>query len=101
MLLGILIGTTLSSLTKLFAFRSRSWLRSKYEASCFLIAYGIALFFYSIIVLASSYLLQDLNVAAGVADMSGVVLGYAVMVVTSYLGHRFFTYQTNVIGNQG
>lgn len=101
LLAGILAGVVLSfTLSKLFAFRSRSWSRAGGEAARFLIVYAISLALYWAVAVTCAHTAFILGVATEATEIGGVLIGAATMTVTSYLGHRFFTYRTHQRADQ-
>jgi putative flippase GtrA len=92
---GIATAITISfALSKFFAFRSRSWNRAVGEAARFLIVYatGCAMY-WTVAVFIRMFLLAH-RVAVEAAEPGGVLVGAGTMMLTSYCGHRFFTYRT-------
>jgi putative flippase GtrA len=89
---GICAGATISFLmSKFFAFRSRSLSGTGREAIRFLVIYGVGLVLYwGTAVVTRTMLLP--RAPPIVADTSGVLVGAALMAITGYFGHRFFTY---------
>jgi putative flippase GtrA len=95
LLAGIFAGIAISfTLSKLFVFRSRSWKRTGVEAPRFLLVYAVGCSLYWAVAVVSVRLVLERSLAAETAEMGGVLLGAATMMVTSYLGHRFITYRT-------
>jgi putative flippase GtrA len=91
---GIAAGSTLSFvMSKLFAFRSRKWNNAPGELGRFALVYGAGLILYWLVSITARQLLVAAHVQPQVADMSAVLSGAAVMTVSSYFGHRFFTYR--------
>lgn len=100
LLFGIAAGITISFLlTKFFAFRSREWRRASGEVPRFLLVYGIGLVVYWVSAVQVSSMLIRAHSETAVAEVGGVLFGAGLMVVTSYLGHRFFTYR--VVSDHG
>jgi putative flippase GtrA len=96
LVLGIGAGLVTSFLlSKLFAFESRSWSLAGGEAARFLAVYslGSGLYWAVAVVFASVAIARGAQ--AGVAEMGGVLIGSGVMMLSSYFGHRFFTYRTH------
>jgi putative flippase GtrA len=95
LLAGILAGVTISFLlSKLFAFGSLSWERAGSEATRFLIVYAVSCAAYWAVAVVSGRFLLVHGVAVETAEIAGVLIGAATMMLTSYFGHRFFTYRT-------
>ena len=95
LLAGIATAITISfALSKFFAFRSRSWNLAFGEAARFLIVYatGCAMY-WTVAVFIRTFLLAH-GVAVEAAEPGGVLVGAGTMMLTSYCGHRFFTYRT-------
>lgn len=78
---------------KTFAFRAREWSGAKGEMVRFLIIYAIGAGCYAVMALVSEHYLVTVGLPARVAALGGVFAGGAVMAVTSYFGHRHFTYR--------
>lgn len=94
LLVGIAVGMTLSFLlSKLFAFQSRDWSATKGEAGRFLIVYGLGLVFYWLAAMGGRVVFNMMGVPMLIAESLAILGGAGVMVVTSYFGHRFFTYR--------
>ena len=95
LLAGIATATTISfSLSKLFAFRSRSWNRAVGEAARFLIVYTTGSTIYWMIAVFIRMFLLARGVAVEIAEPGSILVGAGTMMLTSYCGHRFFTYRT-------
>ena len=96
LLVGIAAGVTISFiLSKLFAFASRSWERAGGEAVRFLIVYAVScVIYWGVAVVCGRFILVH-GVAPQTAEMGGVLFGAGTMMLTSYFGHRFFTYRTH------
>jgi putative flippase GtrA len=95
LLAGIATAITISfTLSKLFAFRSHSWNRAVGEAIRFLIVYatGCAMY-WTVAVFIRMFLLAQ-GVAVKAAEPGSILVGAGTMMLTSYCGHRFFTYRT-------
>lgn len=100
LLFGIAAGITISFLlTKFFAFRSSDWRRASGEVPRFLLVYGFGLVIYWVSAVQVSSILIRAQAEPAVAEVGGVLFGAGLMVVTSYLGHRFFTYR--VVSDRG
>jgi putative flippase GtrA len=95
LLAGIVAGLTISfTLSKLFAFQSRSWGRAGGEAARFIIVYGLSCAVYwATAVVIARFGLAD-GIAPRIAEAMGIFTGAGTMLLTSYFGHRFFTYRT-------
>jgi putative flippase GtrA len=92
---GIVTGIAISFvLSKLFAFRSRSLNRTAGEAARFLIVYatGCAIYWTAAVFFRKFLLAQGMAVVS--AELGGILVGAGTMMLTSYCGHRFFTYRT-------
>jgi putative flippase GtrA/SAM-dependent methyltransferase len=95
LLAGIATAITISfSLSKLFAFRSRSWNHTVGEAARFLIVYTTGSAIYWMIAVFIRTFLLARGVAVEVAEPGSILVGAGTMMLTSYCGHRFFTYRT-------
>jgi putative flippase GtrA len=95
LLVGIAVGVTISFiLSKLFAFASRSWERAGGEAGRFLIVYAMSCAIYWVMALVCGRFVLVHVVAPRTAELGGVFIGAGTMMLTSYFGHRFFTYRT-------
>jgi putative flippase GtrA len=95
LLAGIATGITISfALSKVFAFRSRPWNRAVGEAARFLIVYatGCSIYWALAIIVRTFLLARGVPIQA--AEPAGILAGAGSMMVTSYCGHRFFTYRT-------
>lgn len=94
LLFGIAAGMSISFLmTKFFAFRSREWARTGGEMGRFLIVYcaGLVLYWFTALGVRTAMIENGWNVPT--AEGAGVIAGAAIMTVTGYFGHRFFTYR--------
>ena len=95
LLAGIATAIAISfALSKFFAFRSRSWNRAVGEAARFLIVYATGCAMYWVVAVFIRTFLLARDVAVEVAEPGGVLVGAGTMMLTSYCGHRFFTYRT-------
>jgi putative flippase GtrA len=93
---GICVGMTISFvMSKFFAFRSRSLSRTRAEAGRFAVVYGFGLLLYWCTAVIVRTILST-QVRPAVADVGGVLVGAALMVVTGYFGHRFLTFRSNL-----
>ena len=91
---GLMAGFTVSFVFgKLFAFRSASWRRAHGELARFLIVYLFGASLYWGISMVVGQRLLPMWMPRSLAELAGAFVGASVMVVTSYLGHRFFTYR--------
>jgi putative flippase GtrA len=91
------IGTAVAisfALSKFFAFRSRSWNRAVGEAGRFLIVYATGCAVYWMVAVSIRMFLLAHGVAVEAAEPGGILVGAGTMMLTSYSGHRFFTYRT-------
>jgi len=95
LLAGIATAITLSfALSKVFAFRSRSWNSAVGEVARFLIVYATGCAIYWTAAVSIRMFLLAHGVAVEAAELGGVLVGAGTMMLTSYCGHRFFTYRT-------
>jgi putative flippase GtrA len=95
LLAGIVAGLTISfTLSKLFAFNSRTWGRAGGEAARFIIVYGVSCTVYWAIAVSSGRFGLAHGIAPRTAEAGGILMGAGMMLLTSYFGHRFFTYRT-------
>jgi putative flippase GtrA len=95
LLAGIACGATISFLmSKLFAFRSRAWGSARGEAARFVLVYGVGLGAYWLLSVNVRPLFVAAHVQSQLADTMAVLVGAAIMTLTSYFGHRFFTYRS-------
>jgi putative flippase GtrA len=91
---GIATGMVISfGLSKLFVFRSMTWRTTHWESLRFVLVYGVGALFYWCTSLVTGGVILPHFVPRPIAEMLGVIAGAGVMMVTSYLGHRFFTYR--------
>jgi putative flippase GtrA len=96
LLVGIAAGVTISFLlTKLFAFRSRSWGRAPGEAARFLLVYAGGCVLYWASGVGVSRVGIEHGIPATTAETGGIIVGAGIMAVSSYFGHRFFTYRSH------
>jgi putative flippase GtrA len=94
LLAGIATAITISfALSKFFAFRSRSWNRTVGEAARFLIVYATGCAMYWMVAVIIRKFLLAHGVAVEAAELVGILVGAGTMMLTSYCGHRFFTYR--------
>jgi putative flippase GtrA len=95
LLAGIATAIAISfALSKFFAFRSRSWNRAVGEAARFLIVYATGCAMYWMVAVFIRMFLLAHGVAVEAAEPEGILVGAGTMMLTSYCGHRFFTYRT-------
>ena len=95
LLAGIATAIGISfTLSKFFAFRSRSWNRTVGEAVRFLIVYATGCTMYWMVAVVVRMLLLAHGVAVEAAEPGGILVGAGTMMLTSYCGHRVFTYRT-------
>jgi putative flippase GtrA len=95
LLAGIAAGITVSFvLSKWFAFGSRSWGGAPGEMARFLVVYAVSCALYWVIAVAAERLGRACGLSVLAAEALGILIGAGTMAVTSYLGHRFFTYRT-------
>jgi putative flippase GtrA len=93
---GIAAGVTVSFLlSKMFAFDSKAWDRAGGEATRFLLVYAVGCGFYWAVAMLVGRAGPGFGVTPQLAETGGVLAGAGVMMVTTYLGHRFFTYRTH------
>lgn len=92
---GLVAGLTMSFLlSKLFAFNSRSWERASGEVVRFLLVYAGGCLMYGAVAIVSARCALAYGLGADAAELGGALAGSASMTLTSYFGHRFFTYRT-------
>lgn len=92
---GVAAGLTISFLmSKLFAFGSRSWARAGGEGVRFLAVYCVGATIYWTVAVVVGRVSQAYGLTSSIAEPFGVLAGAGVMMVATYLGHRFFTYRT-------
>jgi putative flippase GtrA len=95
LLAGIAAGITISfALSKIFAFRSRPWNRAVGEATRFLIVYAAGCSIYWALAIFVRRFLVAHGAPLQVAEPAAILAGAGSMMVTSNIGHRFFTYRT-------
>jgi putative flippase GtrA len=81
-------------LSKLIAFKARSWDRAWVEALRFTLVHVAGAAVYWIVGFAvGRYILSGL-LERQLAEVGGAFVGASFMTLTSYFGHRFFTYRT-------
>ena len=95
LLAGIATAIAVSfALSKFFGFCSRSWNPAVGEAARFLIVYATGcVMYWRVAVFIRMFLLAH-GVAVEAAEPGGILVGAGTMMLTSYCGHRFFTYRT-------
>jgi putative flippase GtrA len=92
---GIVGGLVISFvLSKLFAFGSSSWSGTGREAARFLGVYLLGSAVYWGVAVLTERLLRSHGVATDLAEIGGILVGAGTMALTSYIGHRFVTFQT-------
>jgi putative flippase GtrA len=92
---GIVTAIVISFIfSKIFAFRSFEWTRAAGEAARFLIVYATGCAVYWTVAVCIRMFLLARGVAVELAEPAGILVGAGTMMLTSYFGHRFFTYQT-------
>jgi putative flippase GtrA len=92
---GLVVGMCISfTLSKIFAFRSHSWRKARSEAARFLVIYALGVGIYLLMAMIIGRAILPRFLPQGVAELGGAIAGAASMTITSYLGHRFFTYKT-------
>ena len=94
LVVGLAVGFVVSFLmSKLFAFRSRAIAGTGTEVTRFMLVYaaGMACYFAISLMVGHGLLLRLLP--RETAEMAGAVCGSAAMMLTSYFGHRFWTYR--------
>lgn len=90
---GLATGFVISFVMgKLFAFRSRSAQHSGGELKRFLIVYAVGAALLWGVGMVVGLHLAPLILPQRLAELCGVLAGASIMVVTSYFGHRFYTY---------
>jgi len=93
LLAGLSVGLAISfSVGKLFAFRSRSLSGTGGELARFLMVYAFGAAIFWAIGMVVGVKLAPQFMPPKWAELLGVLAGASVMVVTSYFGHRWFTY---------
>lgn len=99
---GFITGMAISFvMMKTFAFKAQEWNGARGEMLRFLIVYAVGTGCYAVAALAGEHVLVTLGVPGRVAALGGVFAGGAVMAVTSYFGHRHFTYRRRRDGTEG
>ena len=96
---GFVTGMAISFvMMKTFAFKAREWNGAQGEMLRFLIVYAVGTGCYAVAALAGEHALVTLGMPGRIAALGGVFAGGAVMAVTSYVGHRHFTYRRRPAG---
>jgi putative flippase GtrA len=96
LLAGIVAGLTISfTLSKFFAFQTKSLKRVGREATRFLMVYAVGSICYWSIAVVIRHFALAYGAPPKVAEIGGAFIGAGTMLLTSYLGHRFFTYQSH------
>lgn len=94
LLAGLAAGFTVSfGMSKFYAFRSLEIRRAPREAPRFVLVYGVGAALYYATGLAVARGLPPALLPPRLGELLGAACGAALMMVTSYLGHRFFTYR--------
>jgi len=88
---GLAISFTMS---KLFAFRSAEQFGLNGEFGRFLMVWGFGTAVYMIVAMIMGTVVLPIWLPEREAEMGGALLGAGSMAVTSYIGHRFFTYKS-------
>lgn len=92
---GAATGLSISfAMSKLFAFRSHEDFGLNGELGRFLMVWGLGTCVYMAVALIMGTIVLPLWLPEGPAEMGGALCGAGSMAVTSYLGHRFFTYRS-------
>jgi putative flippase GtrA len=92
---GIVAGLAISfTLSKFFAFGSRSWAGAGGEAWRFLIVHAVGCAVYMTTAVSIGRFLLGHGLIIKAAETCGILFGAGTMTFTSYFGHRFFTYRT-------
>lgn len=96
---GFVTGMAISFfMMKTFAFKAREWSGAQGEMLRFLIVYAVGTSCYAVTALTGEHALVTLGMPGRIAALGGVFAGGAVMAVTSYFGHRHFTYRRRPAG---
>jgi putative flippase GtrA len=97
LVLGVAAGFLVSFTgSKLFAFRSMGWADIVSECWRFVTVFCLGASLYWIVgVLLKGALYPD-YLGKKSAELAGAFVGSSTMMVTSYLGHRYFTFQTHL-----
>lgn len=92
---GVATGFLISfALSKVFAFRSKSWDGAGGEMGRFIVVYLFGCICYWGVAVVVGRLLSKHGFAPAVSETAGVLMAAGTMMVTSYFGHRFFTYRS-------
>lgn len=95
LLVGLSAGFSASFiLSKWFAFRSFSRRRAPAELRRFTAVYAFGASIYWIVAFSMRRVLNSFEIPTKLADLGSIVGGGTVMMLSSYLGHRFFTYRS-------
>ena len=95
LVIGVAVGLAISfSLSKWFAFGSRSLSRTPIEALRFLLVYGLGASLYWSVAMLTRALAGILSFHPFLAENLSILVAAGSMAVVTYLGHRFFTYRT-------
>lgn len=91
---GLATGMIISFvMMKTFAFKASDWTGARGEMLRFLIVYLAGTGCYFVVALIAEHVLRTAGLSKQLAAMGGVVAGGGTMAVTSYFGHRHFTYR--------
>jgi putative flippase GtrA len=91
---GVIAGMSSSFvLTKIFAFRSRSWDLASREGVRFIVVYAAGLVAYWTVALMLVRYAAPPTMPRAVAELLSAVVASLAMMVVTYLGHRHFTYR--------
>src|SRR4051812_24457841 len=87
LLVGLVAGVSISfTLSKVFAFGSKSWSKAPREALRFLLVYGVGSALYWVAAVTVARVGLGLGLSTLVSENGGIIAGGGVMMVTSYLG---------------
>lgn len=91
---GVFSGFVVSFvLSKWFAFRSSSWRRMTAELRRFIVVYALSSSIYWLVAVTVRRALGSYSVPTKTADLASIFVASGIMMLSSYLGHRFFTYR--------
>ncbi len=94
LLAGIGTGFTISfTLSKFFAFRRKMW--SKAEVARFIMVYATGSLSYWVVAVIVRWIAMGYIAELKMVEMGSAFIGAGTMFLTSYFGHRFFTYRTH------
>ena len=97
LLAGLLAGFVISFVMgKLFAFRSKSLEGTSGELARFCLVYVFGAVIFWLVGMTVGLKLAPQVMPQQMAEVAGVLAGASVMVATSYIGHRWFTYARSV-----